>query len=63
MNESLISFDEVLKRYSFTTNQLRWLLRARNIPFVRVGLRRIFFDPEELRAWVEQNKVRPINEK
>ena len=61
--EMLINIKEVQKRFSFSENTLRWLIRTRQIPFTRIGQRRIFFDPEELKNWIETKKIPAQNEK
>jgi len=35
---------------------IRWLIRTRQIPIVKIG-RRIFFDPEDISAWIEDHKI------
>lgn len=59
-DEKLLDFKTVCERYHFTSNALRWLLRYRRIPFVRIGRGRgrIYFDPEDLRNWIEENKIK-----
>ena len=60
----LIDFNEVKKKFSFSENTLRWLIRTRQIPgMVRVGQRRIFFNAQELEDWIEKNKIPVQNEK
>ncbi len=56
----LINLQEAKKLLSLTENNIRWLIRTRRIPFVRVGERRIFFDPDELREWRDKNRVPTI---
>lgn len=35
---------------------LEWLIRTRQIPIVKIG-RRVFFDPEDISAWIKDHKV------
>jgi len=35
-----------------------WVSQRREIPFVRMG-RRVMFDMEDVKKWVENSKVRP----
>ncbi len=53
----LVDIKGAQKLLSMSENTLRWLIRTRRIPFRRIGERRIFFDPEELREWSERNRV------
>lgn len=46
--EKLLTFNEVVDRYKFRPDSLRWLIRTRQIPIVRIGKKRIYFDPDEL---------------
>ena len=36
-----------------------WVSQRREVPFVKMG-RRVMFDMEDVRAWVEANKVQPV---
>jgi len=38
---------------------LEWLIRTRQIPIVRIGKKRIYFNPDEIRNWIESKKVEP----
>ncbi|MEQ9617819.1 MAG: helix-turn-helix domain-containing protein [Deltaproteobacteria bacterium] len=40
---------------------VRWLVRHRRIPVVRIG-RRIYFDPEDINRWVEKNKISELGD-
>ncbi len=63
MNEErLLDFNTVVKRYSFKPWGLRWLIRTRKIPIVRIGTGRgkIYFDPQDLEKWIESHKIEPI---
>lgn len=56
ISQKLISFNEVRGRFSFSENALRWLIRTRQIPTVRIG-RRFYFDPQELDVWIEGHRI------
>lgn len=36
-----------------------WVSQRREIPFVKMG-RRVMFDMDDVRVWVETNKVQPV---
>ncbi len=42
-----------------TRGSLEWLIRTRKIPLVKIG-KRIYFSPDEIRAWIDAHKVKPI---
>jgi len=52
---------QLLKHYpAFKEWGVRWLIRNRRIPIVRIGSRRIFFDPEDIKNWIDSQKVEPV---
>ncbi|HEX3035615.1 MAG TPA: hypothetical protein VHT73_10875 [Thermodesulfobacteriota bacterium] len=60
--ERLLDKKSVLERFHLTRWQLEWLIRTRQIDgMVRVGRKRIFFDPIELEKWVQRNKIGTAN--
>ena len=65
MNEGarLIDSHELLRRYPALAsrgknklNRLHWLIRNRAIPLVKLK-RRIYFDPADIDAWLESQKI------
>lgn len=60
----LIDSHELLRRYPALksprgkklTYRLEWLMRSRKIPIVRIG-RRNYFDPRDIEAWIESQKI------
>lgn len=56
--ELLWDFPTTCRQLKKTVEGLRWLVRTRRIPIVRVGngRGRIYFSPEEVRAWIEKQK-------
>lgn len=42
---------------------LEWLIRTRQIPIIRLGKKRIYFDPVEIRKWVDSNKIKITGDK
>ena len=62
--EKLLDKRTVLERYHFTKWTLEWLIRTRQIGgMVRVGKRRIFFDPVLLDEWIGENKIKTSRDK
>ncbi len=62
MCKRLLDFKEVVRRYSFKPWGLRWLIRTRQIPLVRLGTGRgkIYFDLQDLEQWIESHKIQPV---
>lgn len=59
----LIDSQELLRRYPALKSKgknpfyrLQWLTRSRAIPLVKIR-RRIYFDPAEIDAWIESQKI------
>jgi hypothetical protein len=62
--EKLLDKKTVLERYHLTKWSLEWLIRTRQIPgMVRIGKRKIFFDPRHLESWIEKNWIAMANGK
>jgi predicted DNA-binding transcriptional regulator AlpA len=62
MNDKrLLNFNEVVEKFSFKPWGLRWRIRLRQIPFVKIG-RSIYFDPLDLEEWIEKHKIRAQGE-
>lgn len=59
MNQLLWDLDEASKQLKKSKWGIRWLVRARRIPFVRIGegKGKIYFDPSELKNWIESQKI------
>ncbi len=55
--ELLWDFEQTRKKLQKTRWGLRWLIRTRQIPIVRIGRGRIYFDPREIEAWINRNKI------
>ena len=58
-DKKLLSFKDVLARYSFKPWGLRHRIRMRTIPFVKL-YRSIYFDPKDLDKWIEEHKIKPV---
>jgi len=59
MEQQLLwDFETTRKKIGKSVQGMRWLVRQRGIDgMVRVG-RRIYFDPEDIKKWIEKNKIR-----
>ena len=63
VKEKLWDISQLVKNYpAFTEHSIRWKLRFGQIPHVRIK-RRIYFDPEEINRWVQENKIHEIGGK
>ena len=56
MQELLWDFEETRKQIKKSEHGLRWLIRNRAIPIVKIG-NRIYFQPEEIRKWVLEHSI------
>jgi hypothetical protein len=58
MDENLLwDFETCRKKIGKSVQGMRWLIRQRGIlGMVRVG-RRIYFDPIDVKKWIEENKI------
>ena len=55
--DKLWNLNQLLEHYpAFKEHGIRWQIRLRKIPIVRIG-RRIYFDPMEINRWIEGNKI------
>lgn len=59
----LIDREELLKQYPALASKgknkyyrLQWLTRSRQIPVIKIG-RRLYYDPEDIQAWIESKKI------
>ena len=60
VDEKLWDLKHLLKNYpAFKEWGVRWLIRHRRIPMVKIG-RRIYFDPSEITLWIQKNKISEI---
>ncbi len=59
IEKKLLNFHDVVERYSIKPLGLRWLIRTRQIPFVRLGTGRgrLYFDPVDLDLWINERKI------
>jgi hypothetical protein len=57
--ELLWSFEDTRKRLKKTKWGLRWLIRLHALPIVRIGKGRgkIYFDPEDVKAYIQKQKI------
>lgn len=59
--ELLWDFETTRKQLKKTPWGLRWLIRLRVLPIVRIGKGRgkIYFDPEDIKAYIQKQKIPP----
>ena len=64
LNARLIDREELLELYPALASKgknkyyrLQWLTRSRQIPVVRIGRRRLYYDPSDIQAWIESQKI------
>lgn len=55
-DKRLLNFHDVVDKFSIKPWGLRWRIRLRQIPFVKIG-RSIYFDPLDLEHWIETHKI------
>lgn len=59
MNTRLLTKQDLARKHpalGARPYRIDWLVRARLIPFIRVG-RNVYFDEAEISRWIEENKV------
>ena len=56
MEQLLWNFEETRRQLKKSVHGMRWLIRRRAIPIVRIG-NRIYFQPEEIRKWVLEHSI------
>lgn len=59
MQELLWDFEETRKQIKKSVHGLRWLIRNRAIPIVKIG-NRIYFRPEEVKEWIKEHSIPAI---
>lgn len=59
----LWDFSTACERLDMSPGALRWKIRMRQIPIVRIGKGRgrIYFNPEKIAEWIRQNEIPPQN--
>ena len=55
-NELLWDFEETRKQIKKSVHGMRWLIRQRAIPLVRIG-NRIYFRPDEIKKWIDEHSI------
>jgi len=55
-DKKLLSFNDVVEQYSFRPWGLRWRVRTRSVPFIKLG-KSIYFDPKDLDEWINSRKI------
>lgn len=57
--EALLSIEEVARRLDLSVSTIYKLVSAKKINYVKIGSR-VLFDPEKIRAWIEEHSVAPL---
>jgi excisionase family DNA binding protein len=57
----LVDYEEAAIMLGLNPYTLRRYVCARKLPFLKIG-KRVFFDPDDLRQWVEAHRVPPNGE-
>ena len=59
--EQLWDIHQLVENYpALKHHGVRWLIRNRKIPMVKIG-KRIYFQPSAIFDWVESQKIEPID--
>jgi len=54
---TLLTVEQLATRLSVTQSAIRHMVYRRQVPFIRVGPRRLRFDPAEIDAWLAAQRV------
>jgi len=57
MDRPLLTVEELAELLSTSPQSIRHMIHRRQIPFIRLGARRVRFDQTEIRAWVDAQRV------
>lgn len=57
----LLTVDEVAAHLGLTAPAVRQMIQRRQIPFVRLGERRIRFDLDQIQAWLDDQRVEAVS--
>jgi excisionase family DNA binding protein len=57
MDQPLLTVEELAELLSTSAQSIRHMVHRRQIPFIRLGARRVRFDQTEIRAWVDAQRV------
>jgi len=55
--DRLLNVDELAAYLGVSHQSLRHMVHRRQIPFIRLGERRIRFDLDEIRTWLDDQRV------
>ena len=58
--EALLDTAEAAELLGTTERHIRYLVTKRRIPFVKIGGRSLRFKPEDLREWIDDNRVEAV---
>ena len=59
--EKLLNIEEAAALLNISVKSIYGLTCAKRIPYVKIGSR-VLFDPDEIKAWVEGQKIKPIKD-
>jgi len=60
LNQRLLSYQDVERLTSVKAATLATLVHRRQIPHIRIAARTVRFDPEDITAWIDARRVRPV---
>jgi excisionase family DNA binding protein len=55
--DRLLTVEQLAARLSVTESAIRHMVYRRQIPFLRLGSKRLRFDPAAIDAWLEDQRV------
>lgn len=63
-NEILWNFKTTCEKLQISEHGLRWRIRKRQIPFIKIGEGRgkIYFSPVDLESWIMSRKINMVKE-
>ena len=59
--EKLLNIEEAAALLNISVKTIYGLTCAKKVPYIKIGAR-VLFDPDEIKAWIESQKVKPICE-
>lgn len=62
MDQLLWDFEVTRKKLNKSVHGMRWLIRTRAVPIVRISSR-IYFRPDEILKWIEEHSIPAQNGK
>jgi len=56
VEQLLWDFEETRKKLGKSVHSMRWLVRTRGVPIVRIQ-NRIYFRPDEIIKWIDEHSI------